>query len=234
MQYQLSIIVPCYNEAQNIQLVIDAFSTIVQQHNEVQVILVNNGSTDNTLQVASLIELHKNISWVQVPYNKGYGYGILQGLLQAQAPILSFTHADMQTNPNDVIRAFDEYKKTNDVNTLVKGSRKNRNKVDAFFTYLMQLYTNFKLKTTLTDINAQPKLFSTQFFNTIKKDAPFGFSFDLYILYFAQKLGTVKTIDVIFDKRKFGQAKGGGTFVGKLKLIKRTLLFTNQFAKKYV
>jgi glycosyltransferase involved in cell wall biosynthesis len=234
MRYQLSIIVPCYNEAQNIQLVIEAFTKIVQQYNEVQVILVNNGSTDNTLQIANQTQLHNNISWVQVPINKGYGYGILQGLLQAQAPILSFTHADMQTSPDDVLRAYDEYKKNNDTNTLIKGIRRKRNRIDAFFTYLMQLYTNFKLKTALTDINAQPKLFSKQFFDTIKNDAPYDFSFDLYLLYFAQKKGTINTIDVVFAKRKFGQAKGGGSIKGKLKLMKRTLLFINQFAKKYV
>jgi glycosyltransferase involved in cell wall biosynthesis len=234
MQYQLSIIVPCYNEAQNIQLVIEAFTKIVQQNIEVQVILVNNGSTDNTLQIANQTQLHNNISWVQVPINKGYGYGILQGLLQAQAPILSFTHADMQTNPEDVIRAFEEYKTTTNINTLIKGLRRKRNKVDALFTYLMQLYTNFKLNTALTDINAQPKLFSKQFFDTIKNDAPHDFSFDLYLLYFAHKQGVIKTIDVEFNTRKFGKAKGGGTIMGKLKLIKRTLLFINQFAKKYV
>ncbi len=234
MLYQLAIIVPCYNEAQNLPLIINAFTNIVQANNKVQVILVNNGSTDNTIEIIKNINLHSNIQWLQVPVNKGYGNGIVQGLLQANAAVLSFTHADMQTNPNDVIRAFELYQHNNNDNLLVKGKRINRNKLDALFSWFMQLYTNYTLKTNLSDINAQPKVFSHSFFNKIKDNAPHDFSFDLYFLYFASKMGNIKTIDVSFLQRKFGEAKGGGSFRGKIKLIKRTLSFINQFAKKYV
>tara|TARA_B110000483_G_C18129689_1_gene517106 strand:+ start:827 stop:949 length:123 start_codon:yes stop_codon:yes gene_type:complete len=39
----------------------------------------------------------------------------------------------------------------------------------------------------------------------------------------------IKTIDVIFQKRKHGEAKGGGSIKGKFKLIKRTINYINNY-----
>ena len=38
------------------------------------------------------------------PENQGYGYGILAGLRSCVSPYLAWTHADMQTDPADVVR----------------------------------------------------------------------------------------------------------------------------------
>jgi hypothetical protein len=96
----------------------------------------------------------------------------------------------------------------------------------------MQVYTNYILGISLNDINAQPKLFSREFYDKIKNNAPLDFSLDLYFLYQAKKIGTIKTIDVLFLKRKFGEAKGGGTLKGKWKLIKRTMAYIQDLKKQ--
>ena len=230
--YELSIVIPCYNEAKNIPLLITAFNSLLAINKNVEIVLVNNGSTDNTNDVLnSITQLLVNYKVVNVPVNKGYGYGILQGLLQSSAPILSYTHADMQCNPRDVLRALDKYNLTSNINLLIKGNRINRNKLDELFTSVMAWYVRRKLGVPLYDINAQPKLFSASFFQSIKKNIPHDFSLDLYILYQAYKKGVIETIDVTFEKRKYGEAKGGGTIKGKFKLIRRTLTYINNFGK---
>ncbi len=235
MQYNLSIVVPCYNEAQNIPFIIEAFTKMVKHYTAIEVLLVNNGSTDNSAIVfaneLSRLTLH-NIKVITIAQNKGYGNGILEGLKNASAPILSWTHADLQTDPQDVLKAYDVYKEHDDDMLLVKGKRRQRNFIDAFFTWGMQVYCNFKLSTALHDVNAQPKLFSRKFYDSIKLEAPQDFSLDLFFLYKAQRFGTIKTIDVFFKERLYGEAKGGGTMKGKLKLIKRTVAYINELSKK--
>lgn len=46
---KLSIVVPCYNEADNIPLILERFNEVIN-NNEVEVVLVNNGSTDNSAE----------------------------------------------------------------------------------------------------------------------------------------------------------------------------------------
>lgn len=233
MSKVLSIIIPCYNEAGNIPAIYEKAKTITTAHPQVEVILVNNGSTDNSLiLLEGFIEKYKieNIKICNVPINKGYGYGIKSGLDLATTPLLCWTHADQQTDVEDCIKALTLYQKINNETTVIKGNRINRNALDAFFTWGMQVYTNWKLKTSLHDINAQPKLFSQNFWNKIKDQAPDDFSLDIYLLYQAKKMGNIQTIDVQFLKRIHGEAKGGGSLKGKWKLIKRTFAYINQLA----
>jgi hypothetical protein len=72
------------------------------------------------------------------------------------------------------------------------------------------------------DVNAQPKLFHRTMLAQMK-DAPNDFSLDLYLLWLAHKNGMkFLELPVSFAMRRHGEAKGGGTFKGKIKLIIRT------------
>jgi len=231
--FELSVVVPCYNEALNISLIIDRFKKVIDVNPETQIILVDNGSTDESQFVISTLlrELSENYSGnfklVHVELNQGYGYGIMMGLMQAGGKLLSWTHADMQTDPLDIIAAYKMYNQEGGHKVLVKGKRKGRALADEFFTWGMQKFCYAALKISINDINAQPKLFNRQFYDDVlNKYAPHDFSLDLYILYHAKKLGySVLEIPVVFSERKFGKAKGGGSWKTKFKLIKRTIAY---------
>jgi glycosyltransferase involved in cell wall biosynthesis len=230
MQKQLSIVIPFYNEEKSIPVLLPSLQEMVLENPFIEIILVNNGSTDNSVAVfAEYLTGSEKSSFipVHIPVNKGYGYGILAGLEKATAPVLSWTHADLQTNPKDVLRAYALYLATKNDTLLVKGKRRNRNPIDHFFTWGMQVYCYFKLGVSLKDINAQPKLFSRVFFEQIYTNAPHDFSLDLYFMVMAKKLGTIRVIDVFFTKRLYGTSKGGGTWKGKWNLIRRTVQYVD-------
>jgi len=94
----LSIIIPCYNEAQNVPLIAERLFPTVEQLNHagvVQVILVDDGSTDDTL--ARLHELAGDRSWVQVVshgQNRGLGAAVRTGFLHAQGDVIVTTDSD--------------------------------------------------------------------------------------------------------------------------------------------
>lgn len=224
---KLSIVVPCYNEAENIPLILARFSEIVNRP-DVEVILVNNGSHDNSKEVLdTLLPQYSFAKTINIEVNKGYGFGIVSGLKEGQGEFLSYTHADMQTDPADLIKALNIIEAEEQrLDCYVKGDRKGRPFFDQFFTSGMSLFETIYMNTKLWDINAQPNLFSRKFFESLH-DIPDDFSLDLYFLYKAKKLGLkVVRFDVRFPERLHGESSWNTGFSAKWKFIKRTFNFS--------
>jgi glycosyltransferase involved in cell wall biosynthesis len=228
----LSIIIPCFNESKSLPRLFQACLDACKGRSDIQFIFVNNGSNDDTqiiLDKLLNLEVHKFGKSVHVPINKGYGFGILQGLSVAEGRVLSWTHADLQTDPKDVVLAYELYRVGLQSNhCIVKGERKGRNLFDNIFTGGMSLMSSLFLNQKLWDINAQPKIFHRNFMDHLKK-APYDFSLDLYVLFVANRIKiSIESFPVFFSNREFGEAKGGGTLKGKFKLIKRTIGYISE------
>ncbi len=230
---KLSIVIPCYNEAKNIPVLFDKLKTI--QDPDIEIILVNNGSTDNTKNILMEFSLEKKqlFKTANIEKNIGYGHGIIEGIKNSTGDVIAWTHADMQTDPYDVVNAYSVFTENSDYkNCILKGKRVGRNLFDAFFTFGMGLLSSFLMRVKLSDINAQPKMFHHSFLEKIN-NAPNDFSLDLYLLYQA-KVNGYKIIQypVHFGKRLHGEAKGGGSLKGKWKLIKRTWAYMKELKDK--
>lgn len=237
MAQKLSVVLPCYNEALNLPALFQRLDLFLEAMPDAEIILVNNGSGDNSQEIMEREIASRSASAiriVQVPENRGYGFGILSGLRQATSETLAWTHADIQTDPLDVKRAWDSWLQKPNGTTLVKGTRTNRKFMEAVFSFGMGVIASLALGKRLKEINAQPKLFSRDFFNAIQENAPNDFSLDLYFQYRALQKGNVLEIPVHFGKRTAGEAKGGSGSSWKLrkKLIKRSLAYIFQLRRE--
>ncbi len=232
--FDLSVVIPCYNEGDNLPFLIDKICTFEQEHSHrFQYVLVDNGSTDHSYNVLKDYIDHEFIKIVKIDKNRGYGDGILRGLEQSDASILAWTHADLQTEISDLLEGFELIKNTSGENVVIKGKRTKRKFLEAFFTFGMQAVCYLALKVYLDDINAQPKIFKKSFFQkNIQDKAPKDFSLDLYLLYSAKKFGSIQDFKVSFNKRVYGEAKGGGGFFTRIKLIKRTFTYIYELKSK--
>ena len=230
---RLSIIVPCYNEAKNIPLILKRFDECINSP-EIEVILVNNGSTDDSEEVLiSLIPRYFFARVVTLGVNKGYGFGITSGLNAARGEYIGYTHADMQTDPADVLKALDIIEKEDyPKNTYVKGYRKGRSFMDQSFTLGMSVFETIYMGKKLWDINAQPNIFHRDFFESLD-DTPMDFSLDLYFLFQAlrRKMRVIR-FDVLFPPRVHGESSWNTGFASKWKFIKRTLSFSIKLKKQ--
>ena len=229
---KLSIIIPCYNEEKNIPLILKRFNEVITRQ-DIEVILVNNGSTDNSEEVLKeLLPQYPFAKTVKVEINQGYGYGILEGLKKAEGEYIGWTHADMQTDPNDVIKALNIIElQSVKQKIFVKGNRKNRPLFDEFFTIGMGCFETLLLGVFLNDINAQPNIFSRELFDNWQ-NPPFDFALDLYALYQAKKQGyKIIRFPVVFPKRIYGCSHWNTGLISKLKFIKRTVDFSFKLKK---
>ena len=227
---KFSLIIPCYNESANLPLLLERCKVMTSRP-DFEVILVDNGSTDNSPEVLlNLLPMYSGCRSVRVDQNQGYGYGILTGLRAAKGEILGWTHADMQTDPQDALKSlslFDSY----GPNILVKGRRYGRPISDVFFTFGMSIFETILLGKPLWDINAQPTMFSRKFFESWYSP-PEDFSLDLYAYYQAQLQALrVCRISVKFGERVHGVSHWNINWVAKWKFICRTVLFSLKLRK---
>ena len=224
----LSIIIPCFNEDKNIFFLFEKIERLLENNNSVEIIVVDNGSTDYTRQkiINSKLFKKKKIIFLKIEKNIGYGHGIMTGVNIASGNYIGWCHADLQTEPIDILNAY--IKNINVIENelcVIKGLRKNRNFFDSMFTFGMSFFVSIIFLKKINDINAQPKIFPKTFLNYLK-GYPKDFSLDLYFLVMAKINGyRIISHDVIMKKRLYGQAKGGGSLKGKIKLIKRTFIY---------
>lgn len=230
---KMSVVIPCYNEARNIPLIFERLKELDLVKNQIEIILINNGSTDNSEEVFSHYDNMANTRVVKVEKNQGYGFGILSGLKECTGDFLGWTHADMQTDPKDLLKAFKLLQENNfNPNLYIKGERKGRPFFDQFFTSGMSLFETIYLRTRLYDINAQPNIFSRDFYNSWD-NPPHDFSLDLFVYYKAKKQKLkIKRFDVLFPERIHGESNWNTSFSAKWKFIKRTINFSTELKKR--
>jgi glycosyltransferase involved in cell wall biosynthesis len=220
---KLSLIIPCYNEAANLPLLLPRCAEITKS-GDIEVVLVDNGSTDDTPDVlAKLLPAHPGCRSVRVEVNQGYGFGILSGLRAGTGDILAWTHADMQTDPADVIAGLEIFLANNAERTFVKGRRYGRPLADVAFTIGMSFFETLLMMRPLWDINAQPTMFPRSFFETWD-NPPHDFSLDLFAYYQARRAGLgIRRFPVRFGERAHGTSHWNVDWKSKIKFIRRTI-----------
>ena len=222
----LSVVLPCYNEAEGVAEILRRFKE-AGQGVEFELILVDNGSTDNTAEVmAELLPSYPFAGCVRIAENKGYGDGVFTGLREARGEVLAWSHADLQTDPADVFRALDLYRRMPDPQRLlVKGIRHGRRLSERVVSWGMKVAALVLLRRWMTEINAQPKLFHRDLLERISHP-PVDFNFDVYVLYRARRFGwRFAGVHVRFPPRQYGQSNWAATWRSKVRTILRSIRF---------
>ncbi len=228
----LSIVIPCYNESESLPALIEKCQAIISEN--IEIILVDNGSSDSTPEILRPLEKHNAyLRSTRVEQNIGYGNGILAGLKVARGEILGWTHADLQTDPADVLTAYRLYEKSaNPSNLFVKGARTGRPLLDRIFTTGMAIFETIFMRTSMWDINAQPTLMPRSLYS-VWRNPPIDFSLDLYAYYQAKKQGSeIQRIPVSFGPRTFGKSHWNTGIVSRIRFIRRTLSYSWKLRKE--
>lgn len=217
----ITIVIPCFNEADNIGILIQK---IIQLDLPIKFIVVDNGSNDSTKQVMKSFGFIPNIEFIFLTENRGYGGGIKAGLNLATTEYIGWTHADLQTDINDLKIAANICKSENV--DFVKGFRVKRRLSEKVFSIGMTVVEFVIFGMWLSDINAQPTI--------VKKDiyiewenSPDDFSLDLSLMHFVRsRKAKERRLNVIFHDRIYGHSKWNLGLKAKLKFVLRTIKYS--------
>ena len=123
MKLLLSVVAPCFNEAQNLRELVERLNRTFQRKSIVgEIVLVNDGSRDTTGSVIDeLASRNSNVVAVHHPVNRGIEAAWRSGLQTARGVYVCFIDADLQHLPEDVYRLLREIQLSNA--DLVQGYR---------------------------------------------------------------------------------------------------------------
>lgn len=124
----ISIIIPLFNEEDNIKILIKDLVDSIQNNFIFQLIFIDDGSTDNSKKVLNEIKSQNkfDVKIIHLNENRGQSFAIKTGIENAKYDDIVTIDADLQNNPADIIKLANFYFKNMDKYSLVGGIRKKR------------------------------------------------------------------------------------------------------------
>jgi len=205
----VSLILPCHNEAENIQAVIEeakeALGKIAQQY---EIIIVDDGSSDRTPElVRNLIRTDPQLRMIQHQSNLGYGSALRTGFKNARLRWIFFTDADRQFRVGELEKFIPYLEKSR----MVVGYREDR--ADAthrriygrIFSWLVNFLFGLKIK----DVNCAFKVFTREIIEGEELISPGALiNAELFILVKRKGIEPIQ-LAVSHFPRKAGKQSGG-------------------------
>ncbi|HEU0184037.1 MAG TPA: dolichyl-phosphate beta-glucosyltransferase [Blastocatellia bacterium] len=195
----LSIVIPAYNEQNRIgRTLTETFDYLERQNYSSEVILVNDGSTDHTVEAVRKFESRAGgrLRLVENPGNRGKGYSVRNGMLNAAGDIALFYDADLATPTSEIVKVVEPI--AEDRYDVVFGSRaldrsligtrqsRFRETLGWAANWVQFAFTGLRFKDTQCGFKAFRRDTAQSVFRLQRIE---GFGFDPEILFIAKKQG---------------------------------------------
>ena len=227
----VSIIIPVYNEEENIPLLHERIQQVMEkQQFSYEIIYVDDGSKDATfVQLKRLVMLDEHVQVVHFRRNFGQTAAIAAGAANSNGEILIFMDGDLQNDPVDIPRLLVKLDEGYDV---VSGWRKNRQ--DARFSRKLPSILANKLISHVTGIHLHDygctlKAYRYEVFKHIRL---YGEMHRFIPAYAALAGASIAEIEVAHHARQFGKSKYDISRTGRVLLDLMTLKFLGSFGTK--
>ena len=188
----LTLIFPCYNEAERLPQTLAAYlAELSRRPGEVEVLVVDDGSTDQTFAVARAVAARdERVRVIRRQPNHGKGFGVRTGVLEANGELIVFTDADGSYGPGEVSRVTAALADA----PVAIGSRPAgwatgppaRRLASRLFNRAIQALLGLPFRDTQCGLKGFRRQAALEVFGRSRLD---GFAFDVEVLFLARRLG---------------------------------------------
>ncbi len=175
-----SIIIPIYNESENIEDLIYEIFDSIENYKIFEIMIINDGSTDNiTPLINKMSKNYQNITFIDRKINKGQSYSIWEGISKSKYNTIVTIDGDGQNSPSDISKLLNEYFEDKDL-SLIGGVRFKRKdtRIKIISSYVANKVRSLILKDDCIDTGCSLKVFDKiiflnfPFFNGIHRFLP--------------------------------------------------------------
>lgn len=207
---KLSIIIPCYNEINTIEKIIDKIISISPYENEI--IVIDDCSNDGSKELLSKINSSKISKLIFNEINYGKGYCVRKGIKEASGEIIIIQDADLEYDPIDYAKLVEPIKK--EIADVVYGSRFIGTDVKRVLFYWHSLgnfflttFSNMLTNINLSDMECCYKAFKADVIKNISlKENRFGFEPEITAKITKKNL-KIYEVGVKYYGRKYSEGK---------------------------
>lgn len=221
-----SIIIPTYNEKDNVPFLIYMVINEMKRNNlQFEILLVDDNSQDNTAEVYKrLQEIFKEEKLLLLKRDKklGLGSAYKDALKYVSGNFIIIMDADLSHHPKYIYDFVKKQKSTNcDIVTgsryTISGGICGWNFKRIIVSRVANFLTQFLLFINLTDLTGSFRLYKADVFRELMKDIDAkGYVFQMEIIVRAQKLNKkIEEVGYVFVDRLFGKSKLGGSEIVK-------------------
>lgn len=210
------IVVPFFNDFKNFE---QFYLELKDLESNVQFLVVDNGSSDNLIEEYLNKNPLKNIKFLKIEENCGYGGGVKFASSHCQEDFIGWMPGNMKITPKDACNFFIlSIEKDFD---LIKAKRVGRPIIDWIKTFIFGAIASIYFSQNMLDSGGVPSLTKKEFFENNRRFIPDDFSFDVFMLYyFRSKSKKVIRPKINYTTRLHGQSKWQRGFKSELNLIK--------------
>ncbi len=109
MKEKLSVIISAYNEEENLKRIPRELMPTMEKIGNYEVVIVDDGSVDKTLEVSRKLAKHRKIKAIKHPRNMGLGAGMKTGLKNSSGELVVFLDADFTFHPTEIPKLLKKY-----------------------------------------------------------------------------------------------------------------------------
>lgn len=225
----LTVVIPAYNEAQPLPLVLPELLRYAREKNR-RVLIVEDGSTDNTREILEQFSGDDNLKVIHHKLNRGYGGALKSGIEAVDTQYMVTIDADGQHYLED-IDLLEEAILTNDADMVV-GSRKGRHAASLYRGFgkcLLRCVAKLLMHIPIYDINSGMKIYRTDLAKQYLHLLPDSMAFsDVITLVFISSKNRVLEIPIRIKERIAGKSTiGTMTALDTLREIMNVIVLFN-------
>ena len=206
----LTVIIPSFNEAKSLPLLLSELLAYCEIR-KWNIIVVNDGSTDDTMEILSQYEMHERFRVIHHKLNKGYGAALKSGLLACKTQYAITIDADGQHFLEDMDNLLDNMIH-NDADMVV-GSRKGLVSPSSYRGMgksIIRFLAKMLMTVPIHDLNSGMKIYNTALAKKYLHLAPDTMAFsDIITLVFINNRHLVLEEPIHVRERKFGNSTIG-------------------------
>jgi len=161
-----SIVVPLFNEGDNIESLIDEiYLSLQNKYSKFDLILVNDASKDQTIKIINNLKKNYKITIINNAFNQGQSYSLSRGIKESKNNTIVTLDGDGQNNPKDIPLLLDKYFSDESL-SLVGGIRQNRKDslIKIYSSLLANVIRSYILDDDCKDTGCSLKVFDRDVF----------------------------------------------------------------------